>query len=266
MSNKRKIVVFTDLDGSLLDRKYSYRAAKPIINELLTLGVSFVFCSSKTRAEIEFYCRALGIVEPFAAENGSAIFLPKGYFAQSCYGTRRTGNYEVIELGLRYETVRRRLSAVRLRANAVLVGFGDLSPKEIASETGLPLHLARLAKKREYDEPFRILSGDERAVLDAIEQEGLTCSRGDRYLHILGRTDKGKATAILSGLFKKEFGEILTFGVGNSQNDWPLLDEVNVPVFVPIGAFSNGISEAWKKVLQKVKDYMFLFNEQVAKV
>jgi mannosyl-3-phosphoglycerate phosphatase len=73
-------VIFDDLDGTFLDENYSYQDTQPIVNQLSALGGSIVFCSSKTRSEIEFYRKATGINEPFIAENGAAIFIPKSYF------------------------------------------------------------------------------------------------------------------------------------------------------------------------------------------
>ena len=59
----------------------------------------------------------------------------------------------------------------------------------------MPLHLALLAKERDYDEPFKILEGDKFAVLDAINAEGLHCVLGGgRYFHLTGDNDKGAAT------------------------------------------------------------------------
>lgn len=69
-SKETKIVIFSDLDGTLLDEKYDYQKSKPIIDQLLVLNVPIVFCSSKTEAEIEFYRKELGIRDPFISENG----------------------------------------------------------------------------------------------------------------------------------------------------------------------------------------------------
>ncbi|MCG7852909.1 MAG: HAD hydrolase family protein, partial [Methanosarcinaceae archaeon] len=49
-----KYVVFTDLDGTLIDHDtYSYKAARPALAALKKQGIPLIFCTSKTRAEIE---------------------------------------------------------------------------------------------------------------------------------------------------------------------------------------------------------------------
>ena len=77
-----KFVLFTDLDGTLLDANYSCELVKPVVKELKRKGVPIVFCTTKTRAECEYYRRELRINDPFIVENGSAIFIPVGYFTQ----------------------------------------------------------------------------------------------------------------------------------------------------------------------------------------
>ena len=99
---KTKSVIFADLDGTFLNDKYDFSETKPIVNQLSALGGSIVFCSSKTRNEIEFYRKAVGINEPFIAENGAAIFIPKHYFPFK-YDCSHTARYKVIRLGASYE-------------------------------------------------------------------------------------------------------------------------------------------------------------------
>ena len=79
--HRLKIVVFTDLDGTLLDRTtYSYASAVPALESLRQKKIPIVFCSAKTSAEQEAYRKELGIGDPFIVENGGAIFIPYGYF------------------------------------------------------------------------------------------------------------------------------------------------------------------------------------------
>ena len=79
--NQLNAVIFTDLDGTLLDRQtYSWEQAASAINWVKERRIPLVFCSSKTRVEQEVIQAELNIAEPFIVENGSAIFFPEGYF------------------------------------------------------------------------------------------------------------------------------------------------------------------------------------------
>jgi mannosyl-3-phosphoglycerate phosphatase len=244
-------VIFADLDGTFLNDKYDYSETKPIVNQLSALGGSIVFCSSKTRNEIEFYRKAVGINEPFIAENGAAIFIPKRYFPFS-YACTKTSRYNIIRLGTPYGTLRKKLTEIKTKTAATIVGFGDMSLEELAFDTGLPLNLAKLAQKREHDEPFRIVKGNKTSILKAIKNEGLHCTEGGRYFHITGDSDKGKAITVLKNLYCQMFGRIETFGVGDGPNDLPMLKVVDRPFFIKKKPGVNSRFNAWAGILQLI--------------
>ena len=51
------------------------------------------------------------------------------------------------------------MTRIATSIGAKIVGFGDISAEELSLELGLPVALAKLAKDREYDEPFRLVRG-----------------------------------------------------------------------------------------------------------
>ena len=143
-----KIIVFADLDGSLLNDKYEYDQIEPIIHQLQSLNLSIVLASSKTKNEIEFYRNKWQITDPFIVENGSAILIPQTYFALNYEFTKEFNGYNIIELGTPSTAyIREKLELVRNRTGAKIIGFGDMTKEEIAKDSGLPLSLAQLAKK-----------------------------------------------------------------------------------------------------------------------
>jgi mannosyl-3-phosphoglycerate phosphatase len=249
---KTKTVIFSDIDGTFLDDQYSYDCTKPIADKLTALDSSLVFCSSKTQKEIEYYRKAIGLNEPFIAENGAAIYIPRNYFPFSYTHSQTTASYNVIRLGTPYQTLRKKLEQIRSKTGAKIVGFGDMSLQELAQDTGLPMHLAELAKEREYDEPFRIIEGDKTQVLEAIKEEGLRCTQGGgKYFHLTGDHDKGKAAVILKNLYNQAFSQIETFAVGDGPNDLPMLKVVDKPFFIK-KADCNSRFNAWTEILHHV--------------
>jgi mannosyl-3-phosphoglycerate phosphatase len=245
-------VIFTDLDGTLLDEKYNYQNVMPVIDQLLVLNVAIVFCSSKTKAEIEFYRKKMRINDPFISENGSAIFIPRRYFQFDYSATRQTHKYNVIELGMAYSAIREKLGEVKEGSAAKIIGFGDMTEEEIAEDSSLPLKLARLAKRRQYDEPFRIIEGTEKEVLKAITGESLRYTKGGRYFHLMGNSDKGKAVAILKELYSQKFGRVKTFGIGDSSNDLSILEVVDVPIFMREASREYKRLTVWKGMLNQI--------------
>ncbi len=242
---KSRLLVFTDLDGTLLDHStYSFAAAGPALLELRERGIPLILCTSKTRAETELHRRALGNTHPFITENGGAVYIPESYFAFATPVGRIRGEYEILEFGTSYERLRRVLGEIRGRFGSSIRGFGDMSPEEVAGLCGFSLSNAVLAKEREYDEPF--LVGDE-AVLDSVQniarQEGLHIVTGGRFHHLIGDNDKGRATTELRALYERAWGPCKTVGLGDSLNDLPMLRAVDIPVLVrkPGGGYDPGI-------------------------
>ncbi len=247
---KTKTVVFTDMDGTFLDEKYNFQNTKSVVEQLSAFGASVIFCSSKTRSEIEYYRKATGINEPFISENGSAIFIPKGYFSFN-YACSKSAHHNIIKLGgTTYDILRDKLQLIKKKSCSKIIGFGDMTCQQLAEDSGLTLEMAKLAKERENDEPFKILQGDEMEILSTIKSEGLTCTKGGKYFHLTGRTDKGKAVAVLKDLYCQMFGRVETYGIGDGPNDFPMLKIVDKPFF--IGRIKNSIStlNAWKGLLQ----------------
>lgn len=234
----KKVIVFTDLDGTLLDfSTYSFEKAKPAIKFLQSKEVPIIICSSKTRPEIEYYREKIGTTHPFISENGGGIFLPHSYFSskeleEEGYETEETDTYQLIRLGASYQALREAIENLR-KAGFYVRGFGDMTVEEISDVTRLSKKEASMSKERDFDEPF-LYNGDEKDVskmLDYIHTLGFKHTRG-RFFHILGNSDKGKAVSILMNLYKKHFGEIVSVALGDNPNDIPMLKAVDYPVLV----------------------------------
>ena len=249
-----KYIVFTDMDGTLIDHDtYSYEAAKPALDALKKQGIPLIFCTSKTRAELEVYVKELDISHPFISENGGAIFIPHNYFDVEYASSGKLSNYDVIELGTDYNTLRKNLEDIRKSVDFEIIGFGDLDDAGVSEDTGLDIESARLAKIREYDEAFRLGEGGDtpeaaNQVIELIKSHGLSHTRGGRYWHIIGDNDKGKAVTLLSMIYRRQFDndEVKTIGLGDSQNDLPMLQAVDIPLLVqkPGGRHDTSITDS----------------------
>jgi mannosyl-3-phosphoglycerate phosphatase len=98
--------------------------------------------------------------------------------------------------------------------------------------TGLPKDQAFRAWQREYDEPFVIESGDVAQLIAVLQPHGLTVTDGDRFYHVTGGHGKGEAVRRLLDLYRRQWGQEVSVGLGNSANDLPFLREVDRPVLV----------------------------------
>ncbi len=230
-----KRIVFTDLDGTLLHpASYSYAASLDSVRCLQRRNIPVVFCSAKTMAEQEILRNELKIQDPFIMENGCAIAIPKDYFRLPFSFSRVIDDYFIIELGASYDAVRDKLKPVAGRYKDFIRLFGDMTIEEVAKVTCINLLMAGKAKIREYSETMIINGGKEEIeeIINAVKETGLTCVHGGKFYEVYEGGDKSKATKLLIELFKLNYGDILTLGIGDSPNDAGMLKEVNLPVLV----------------------------------
>jgi len=210
---RKRWVLFTDLDGTLLDAAtYSFDAARPALAALRKAGIPVVPATSKTRAEMEPLMRALGLDGPCVVENGGAIV--------EADGAARA-------LGPSASRILRAYALLKDRAGGALRGFHEMSDAELSAETRLSLVEASRARRREFDLPFSILgSAESLAPLLGREAEklGMRLSRGGRYHHLHGPSDKGKA---LRAVMRRWRGRRAA-AIGDSANDVPLLKAASV--------------------------------------
>jgi len=232
----KKLIIFTDLDGTLLDHSgYSFEAALPALGLVKERDIPLVICSSKTRREIEHYRKKLSNNHPFISENGGGIYIPEDYFRFNMQDSKlkieAEGGYTIIRLGAKYADLRRALQELQTDGFAIK-GFGDMTVEEVSAATGLSMDEAEMARDRDFDEPF-IITGqiDELPLLAAIRGKGLNSTQG-QFFHILGNSDKGKAVSILTDLYRQLYGGTVTVAIGDSPNDIPMLERVDHPVVV----------------------------------
>jgi mannosyl-3-phosphoglycerate phosphatase len=229
------LAVFTDLDGTLLDHdSYSFEDARPALERIRGRQIPLVFTTSKTRPEVERLQAAMGIREPFIVENGAAIFLPDGYRGWRIDGGVHQPPYRVIRFGVDYAAIRRFVRKARRHLN--LQGFGDLSVEDIARLTGLPEGLAAEARQREFTEPFVIDDGTRLADLERMAAAaGFKLARGGRFHHIMGSgQDKGLAVREAVSILRRHTDQhLVTVGLGDSANDRPMLESVDIPILIP---------------------------------
>ena len=224
---------------------YSFEEALPALEKIKKRKIPLILCSSKTKAELELYQKKLKIKGPFISENGGAIFIPPAYFNMVSLSNHRQipgelkkkGKYLVLELGTPYPQIRRKFLKVSKELNLKAVGFGDLKAEEISSLLNLSKAEAKLAKKREYDEPFYFLKKTKKEKIKLAEKEfnksGLGLTTGGKLFHLTGGNDKGKAVKLLTQIYRSNWGnDLLTIGLGDSSNDLPLLESVDIPVLV----------------------------------
>jgi mannosyl-3-phosphoglycerate phosphatase len=101
-----KVIIFTDLDGSLLNHEdYSFAAAQASLHRIKQYCIPLIMITSKTRREVELLQREMGIREPFIIENGGGIFFTREYLNLAIENGVQRDDNTVITLGTAYSRV-----------------------------------------------------------------------------------------------------------------------------------------------------------------
>ena len=214
-------IVASDLDDTLLDGRYGFEAAAPALAELRRRGIPLVLLTSKTAAETLRAQERLGIRDPFAVENGGALYFPRGYFPGTVADAFPRGEHLMLPLA---RPLQGGLPGTR--------GFRDMSDAEVADATGLPLEDAALARRREFDEAFSCPPELEPRLPALAAERCLRVTRGGRFWHLHGDSDKGRALRRLRDLYVWRDLDVRVLALGDGPNDLPMLLEADVAVAV----------------------------------
>ena len=242
-TGRPRLVIFTDLDGTLLDLKtYSYVPALEALERIITGEVRLVFCSSKTRVEQQHFQERIGIRDVMIIENGSAILIPSRCTPAPGQSPAR---HEVIELGDSSERIRSELDAVRRELGLRFRGFKEIPLEELCGLTDLDPEAALRAQTRQYSETIlsQMPAAEMTSFCQALQSRGLSCIRGSRFHTVVSsKVDKGRAVRLVTEMLRKEMGDVCTAGIGDSANDEPMLAAVDRPFLL------QGPDETWENI------------------
>lgn len=230
------LLVFTDLDGCLLDHfTYDYELARPALDKLKQSKVPLILTSSKTLAELAELSAELKLQSPFIVENGAGVVIPDGYFSTAVSGLVYHQGWWLKCFGPALSEILTTLHKIREENGFRFSGFSDMSSPEVADLTGLSLPRAEMAKQRLFTEPVMWQDSETnwQVFSRLIQESGLCHLRGGRFIHITGGGDKGIALDWLRECYFKEAGvKPQVMALGDSENDIGMLRMADYPVVV----------------------------------
>lgn len=228
--SKYELLVFTDLDGTLLDHDtYSFDAALPCINLLKNNDIPIIINSSKTFEEIIEIRESLNINDPFIIENGAAIFFEMDYFDVIPDGVIEINNYYVLELASPISYLEGVLEKIDLER------FSQMNDQRVSDLTGLNLEDSKKAKNRMYSDP--IYFDGEPNDLDHLIKLSNDMKHhvlvGGRFIHITNGFNKGAALTKLIEVYKLNHSHAYkSIALGDSNNDIAMLEIADISIVV----------------------------------
>ena len=259
MKKKFTIVVFTDLDGTLLDRDtFKFDTIKDYIKSLVNKGIIIIPNSSKTEKEIEKFNKELGVELPFISENGSSIHglnLINVNFPSRIILSREKEQLLEIFIDKVPEQLRNKCIQIsKLSRNQQEKIFGQKDDK------------LRDALNRKYTLPF-LFKGDKNEknkLLKILNYSTLTFQEGGRVLNLCDNINKVKSMNKVIKILKKTEDEIKSIAVGDNYNDLNMLKNCDIPCLVFNDKFkldqininnlifsNNPSPEGWADVIKK---------------
>ena len=209
----RATLLFTDVDGTLLDGRGRYAMTAQDLSPFLRT-VSIVLASSRTVLELSRNQRDLGIDGPVVAENGAVIALPWSQ-STSLPGVREVideREWRVVKLGATATSIRD-----VIRSNAAALQTRYIDQLDIEPALG-----------RECSVLLRPEAGDDFASLDslaaALISQGYTVASGGSWLAVTHGADKGIGARALIDVLRvagQSFARVAA--VGDGDNDASLL-------------------------------------------
>lgn len=220
---RRFTIVFSDLDGTLLDHQsYSHQAAAPALQRLRAQRIPLVLCSSKTAAEIIPLRRELGFENcPAIVENGAGIL--EANASRPLPAPRHAELTSIIE-------------QLPAELSDSFSGFSSWGDTELEARTGLESAAARRAAQRDYSEPglWQGDAADRREFIAALERRGVHAQQGGRFLTLGFAGSKAtRMREIIARYRAQQADPVFSIALGDAPNDIEMLESADRGVIVP---------------------------------
>ena len=227
MKKKFTIIVFTDLDGTLLHRDtFQFDTIKNYIKSLINKGVIIIPNSSKTEIEIEKFNEELGVNLPFISENGASIHGLN--LITSNFPNKLIVSREKEELLKIFE------NKVPEKLKQKCFQISKMSKKDQENILGQKDEKLKNALNRKYTLPF-LFKGDKNEknrLLKLLSANSLTLQEGGRVSNLCDNVNKVKSMNKVVKILKKIKEKIITIAVGDNYNDLDMLKNCDIPCLV----------------------------------
>ena len=227
MKKKLSILIFTDLDGTLLHRDtFTFEEIKNYIKDIISDRVFVIPNTSKTDKEILSFNQKLGEALPYIAENGSAIkglnLINKDLPKELILSKEKDELISIFE--------REVPEHLKIKCK----WLSKMNKETQLKILGLPEDQLTNALDRKYTVPF-IFNGNKSEINELskiLKSKGLTTQEGGRVINLCDKVNKAKAMQIFIRFFKKNNENIKTIAVGDNYNDLDMLKISDYPCLV----------------------------------
>ena len=227
MKQKKQIIIFTDLDGTLLNKDtFKFDEIQSYFRKLLLEGIKIIPNTSKTEAELSDFNKQYNLNLSFIAENGSSIHglnLINSNFPNKIILSREKEELlKIFNLKIP-EKIRDKcllISKLDKKRQEIIFGQKDAKLKDVLN--------------RKYTLPF-LFSGEKKEknrLLKILSSNSLTLQEGGRVSNLCDNVNKVKSMNKVIRILKKTKDKIKTIAVGDNYNDLDMLKNCDVRCLV----------------------------------
>ena len=232
----RKFIITTDLDGTFLGHHdFDFKVNISLVREIIKKGVPIIFNTSKTFEEVVEIKNEIGFYCPIITENGCGIYYPK-YKTNSKKLNR--SHFKLISKNFSKEYLNKIINRHFQEFKQDFDLTTNISTPDLIKISGLPRQKVKKIINRKFSELIVWKSNNARLSLfkARIEEYGLSLTRGARFLHLKGKTNKGVALSNLLKYMKKEtdMTNLRLIGLGDSENDLEMLERCDHSFLIKI--------------------------------
>ena len=251
-------VIFTDLDGSLLDHyDYSWTAASDALNAAKNHNIPIVINTSKTRSEVKTLHSELQLEHsPYVVENGSAIIFPS-INSDLLVHIKSHSQYQLLNdqhiyvLGENRADLCQWLNLIKESQPFKFESYQDWTTEQLMDKTGLTRAKAIESQKKEFSEPFQWFDTDDNLekFIKLAEEKGYSILKGGRFFHLQGAITKASAVHFFKqyqSLLYPKASALNFIALGDSHNDVDMLNHADLAICIksPVNKFPQVDNQA----------------------
>ena len=207
------VLAFLEIDSALsgaTDADLS--SAASVFAEFEAHNIAPILCTGGTSRELGYFARRLEIRHPLVAEDGSGLFIPRGYFGAAVRGARVESMWEVIEFGRTRQRVIDVIAGVAGHLDIAVDMLSHTHARQACQRFGIGSAAGRRVTRRLYGEIIRVRGASEfvtARLRRALRAAHMRCTSRGPHLYVVPDQGGTVTVACLRDLYQQHCDHVI---------------------------------------------------------